>query len=252
MNYCFDLDNTLCFTNGNDYKSCRPNIERIKIVNGLYEQGHHILIFTARGMGTFKGNTAKVYDNLYSLTKSQLVEWNVNHHSLILGKPSYDLLVCDKAVNSEVWFDNKEYDTGFVAGAFDVIHPGYIEMFNFCNQKCRNLIIGLHADPSINGKKMKPILTVEERKRMLLSLKGVQDVIPYDTEEMLFDILTHKKINVRFLGDDYKDKSYTGDGLNIPVVFISREHNWSATKYKTLIHNQIFSNELHSNFQILI
>jgi glycerol-3-phosphate cytidylyltransferase len=236
--YCFDLDNTLCFTTENNYISCTPNNERIKIVNALYDSGNEITIFTARGMGTYKGNISKVYYNLFELTKQQLIDWNIKHHNLILGKPSYDLLICDKAVNSENWFNNKEFDVGLVVGAFDVLHPGYIKMFEQCKNLCKKLIVGLHVDPSIENKKQKPILSVEERQSILYSLKYIDEVVPYNTEKDLLHLLKFGNINVRFLGDDYKDKNFTGRDENIPIVYLNRDHGWSATKYKKIIYEQ--------------
>ena len=233
-----DLDNTLCFTKGNDYDSCTPNNERIKIVNDLYNTGNEITIFTARGMGTYKGNVSQVYYNLFELTKQQLISWGIKHHNLILGKPSYDLLICDKAINSEDWFNNTEFNTGFIAGAFDVMHPGYIKMFEQCKKFCKKLIVGLHVDPSLQNDKLKPILSTEERKSILLSLKYVDDVISYNTEEDLLSLLNFGNIDVRFLGDDYIDKNFTGVKLNIPIIFINRDHGWSTTKYKKLIYEQ--------------
>jgi len=237
MKYCFDLDNTLCLTEGKDYPNCKPFEDRIKIVNKLYDEGHEITIYTARGMGKFKGNTELVYKEYYDLTKNQILNWGIKHHVLLLGKLSYDHFICDKAYNSEDWFKT---NIGFIAGAFDIIHPGYIKMFNDCKKYCDYLIVGLHTDPSIENKKLKPVLTTEERTEILLSLKQIDEVIPYNTEKELTDILkTYKsKIKLRFLGDDYSDKLYTGANLNIPITFLNRDHGWSTTKFKTLIHEQ--------------
>lgn len=239
--FCFDLDNTLCHTAGNDYDSCTPILERIKVVNNLYNNGNKIVIFTARGMGTNKGNLSIIYDTLYIKTKQQLISWGINHHILMLGKPSYDELVCDKAYNSDNWFANifKEYNKGFVAGAFDVIHPGYIEMFKQIKDVCKHVVVGLHVDPSIEGKKLKPVLTFAERSSILLSLKYVDEIIPYNTEQDLYNILTQNSFDVRFLGDDYKSKNFTGKDLSIPIVFLDRSHGWSTTKYKTAIYKQL-------------
>ena len=73
----------------------------ISIVNESYEQGNKIIIYTARGMSTFSGNVHRVYSELYELTKGQLKNWGVKHHELIMGKPHYDIIIDDKALNSE-------------------------------------------------------------------------------------------------------------------------------------------------------
>jgi glycerol-3-phosphate cytidylyltransferase len=125
---------------------------------------------------------------------------------------------------------------GVIAGAFDIIHPGYVEMFKEASLNCDCLVILLHTDPSIERSyKFKPILRVEERKEMLLGFKSVCDVLTYTYEEQLLDLLKMGEFNIRFLGDDYKNKSFTGDHLNIPIHYLDRSHGWSTTKFKKLI-----------------
>jgi len=125
---------------------------------------------------------------------------------------------------------------GVIAGNFDVIHPGYIKMFKECAENCDCLIVLLHTDPSIERPhKLKPILTVEERKEMLYELKSICDIFTYTYEEQLLDLLKLGEFNVRFLGDDYKGKPFTGDYLNIPIHYLDRSHGWSTTKFKKLI-----------------
>ena len=75
--YCFDIDNTITFTNGNDYVNALPNIEMIERVNRLFEEGNTIKLFTARGMSRFSGDRDKVCEFYYDLTHSQLVGWGV-------------------------------------------------------------------------------------------------------------------------------------------------------------------------------
>lgn len=126
--------------------------------------------------------------------------------------------------------------TGIVVGNFDVLHPGYIAMFNETKKHCDFLIVALHKDPSINNKtKLKPILSIEERINILYSLNSVHKIIPYNTEEELYELLIKEKPDIRFMGDDYINKKFTGDDLNIPIVIIDRSHGWSTTKYKKLI-----------------
>ena len=125
---------------------------------------------------------------------------------------------------------------GVIAGNFDVIHPGYIEMFKEMKENCTCLIVLLHTDPSIERPhKLKPILTSDERKEMLESIKYVDDVIRYTYEEQLYDILKMGEFDIRFLGDDYVDKTFTGDDLKIPIHYMNRDHGWSTTKFKKLI-----------------
>jgi glycerol-3-phosphate cytidylyltransferase len=125
---------------------------------------------------------------------------------------------------------------GVIAGNFDVIHPGYIHMFDECKSYCDTLLLLLHDDPSIERpEKIKPILSLNERTMVLNSLKQIDRIITYKTESDLYKILMDKKIDVRFLGDDYRGKSFTGDDLNIPIHYLDRSHGWSTTKFKKLI-----------------
>ena len=129
---------------------------------------------------------------------------------------------------------------GFIAGSFDVIHPGYIEMFEFIKKNCDYLIVGLHSDPSLERtNKLKPILSVNERKKILSSIKFVDEVVIYDTEKDLGDILSSYPIDVRFLGEDYISKDYTSKHLDIPVIFVSRSHQWSSTLFKKKIYESM-------------
>ena len=238
--YCFDLDETLCNTFNKDYKNSTPITEMIDRVNYLYEQGNIIKIFTARGMGKFSGDVDKVNDAYYELTKSQLDNWCVRYHELHLGKQSFDYFIDDKNLSINQFKNLIQPKVGFIAGAFDVIHPGYIDMFKFMKKNCDFLLVGLHKDPSLErDTKLKPVLSVGERKEMLLSLRYIDDVIEYQTESDLIEILNNSKIDVGFLGDDYIDKHYTGKGLPIEIKFIDRSHGWSTTKYKTSISNSL-------------
>jgi len=125
---------------------------------------------------------------------------------------------------------------GVIAGNFDVIHPGYISMFKEMESYCDTLIVLLHTDPSIERPhKLKPILTPDERKEMLECFRMVKGVIRYTYEEQLLDLLKMGEFDIRFLGDDYKGKPFTGDILGIPIHYLDRDHGWSTTKFKKLI-----------------
>lgn len=103
----FDLDDVLCYRESDTggrvgkYRNCKPIPEMIDLVNQCHSQGNKIIIYTARGMTGFAGNISEIYSNLYELTKSQLLDWGVNYHQLIMGKAHYDILIDDKALNSK-------------------------------------------------------------------------------------------------------------------------------------------------------
>jgi glycerol-3-phosphate cytidylyltransferase len=129
---------------------------------------------------------------------------------------------------------------GVIAGNFDVIHPGYIAMFNECKKHCDYLIVCLHVDPSIERpEKLTPILHWSDRYKILDSLKQVDFIFLYQTEADLYEALAKGKIDVRFLGDDYIDKPFTGNDLNIPIQYLNRDHGWSTTKFKKLIADEV-------------
>lgn len=129
---------------------------------------------------------------------------------------------------------------GFVAGSFDIIHPGYIKLFKEAKEHCDWLIVGLHDDPSIERpQKLRPILTLSEREEILSSIVYIDEIITYNTESELTDILNKVKPTIRFLGDDYKGKGSTRGHLKIPIHYVDRSHGWSTTKLKNLIRDEL-------------
>ena len=97
MTYVFDLDNTLCTTDGQHYASARPRMDRIAVVNRLYDEGHTIIIDSARGYVTKKP--------WRWMTKRQLKAWGVKYHGLHVGtKPAGDLYVDDRGANAVLFF----------------------------------------------------------------------------------------------------------------------------------------------------
>ena len=136
---------------------------------------------------------------------------------------------------------------GVIAGKFDVILPGYIKMFAECKEHCETLVVLLHADPSIERpEKLKPILSVDERRDILFAL-DIPFVIPYETEKELYYMLRLGNYDVRFLGDDYIGKTFTGSDLPIPIHYLNRDHGWSTTKFKNLIANEVQRSSNFSN-----
>jgi glycerol-3-phosphate cytidylyltransferase len=126
---------------------------------------------------------------------------------------------------------------GIIAGNFDVIHPGYIDMFNEMESLCDEVIVLLQTDPSIERPtKLKPILSVNDRIKILSSLKQITSIQTYTYESELYDLIKLILPSVRFLGDDYIGRTdFTGYDLNIPIHYLNRSHGWSTTKFKKLI-----------------
>ena len=119
---------------------------------------------------------------------------------------------------------------GFTCGSFDLLHAGHVVMFEEAKENCDFLIVGLQTDPTLDrSDKNKPIQSIYERYIQLYGLKWIDEVIPYDRESSLMDILTTKPIDIRFVGEEYKDKQFTGQHLDIEIYYTSRSHTFSST-----------------------
>jgi uncharacterized HAD superfamily protein len=86
-----DIDGTICETSGMDYEYAIPFRSRIEQINKLFDEGHEIIYWTARGSGTGRDH--------YDMTKRQLEKWGVKYTKFMVGKPVYDLFICDKSIN---------------------------------------------------------------------------------------------------------------------------------------------------------
>jgi len=130
---------------------------------------------------------------------------------------------------------------GVIAGNFDVMHPGYVKMFTECRHHCDQLIILLHDDPTIERpEKLKPVLTITERIEMLTFMMPDCIILTYNIESELEFLLKSIDPDVRFLGDDYIGKEFTGKDLGTHIHFINRSHHgWSTTKFKQLIADEV-------------
>lgn len=124
---------------------------------------------------------------------------------------------------------------GFTCGAFDLCHAGHMLMFKECKNFCDYLIVGLQSNPNIDRPgKNKPIQTLEERKIQLEAIKYIDEIIIYNTEKELYDLLSKNDldIDVRIVGADWKGKPFTGHDLPIEVVFNSRNHSYSTSSLR--------------------
>ncbi len=129
--------------------------------------------------------------------------------------------------------------TGFVCGAFDLVHTGHCLLFESCKKNCDYLIVGLHIDPSLEREeKNKPIQSVFERWVQLDQNRHIDLIIPYSYEEELKQILLNYDIDVRFLGSDYSDnqKEITGEGI-VEIQRIDRNHSYSSSELRKRIKN---------------
>lgn len=129
---------------------------------------------------------------------------------------------------------------GWTCGAFDVLHPGHIELFKDAKSKCDYLMVGLQLDPSIDRpEKHQPIQTLEERFIMLQAIKYIDEIMIYRTESDLYLLLDAVKPDIRINGSDWEGKKFTGYDLNISHHFHQRTHHWSTTE----LRDRIYKNE---------
>ena len=130
---------------------------------------------------------------------------------------------------------------GFTCGAFDLLHAGHILMLEEARSVCDRLIVGLQTDPTIDRPdKNKPIQSLDERKIQLRAVRYVDEIVQYNTEEELYELLQFINPEVRIVGADHRGKDFTGHDLPIKIYFNSRDHQWSTTE----LRERIYQNEL--------
>jgi glycerol-3-phosphate cytidylyltransferase len=138
-----------------------------------------------------------------------------------------------KTANPKMW------GIGFTCGSYDLLHAGHVLALKEASEGCEYLIVGLQSDPTIDRpEKNKPIQTLEERQIQLTGCRYVDDVIIYNTEKELYDFLAENSrgIDIRFLGEDWKGKPFTGHELPIPCVFTSRTHAYSSSNLRRRVY----------------
>jgi len=129
---------------------------------------------------------------------------------------------------------------GFTCSTFDLLHSGHVAMLREAKEHCDYLICGLQTDPSIDrSEKNSPVQTIVERQVQLSAVKYVDEVVVYETERDLEDILEMFHIDIRVLGDEYRDKDFTGKDIckrrGIQLYFNKREHRFSSSSLRKLV-----------------
>ena len=125
---------------------------------------------------------------------------------------------------------------GFTCSTFDLLHAGHILMLKEAKAQCDYLIVGLQTDPTIDrATKNKPVQSITERFIQLEAVKYIDEIVVYATEDDLIQILKAYNIDVRILGEDYKDKPFTGNDLPIEVYFNKRTHKYSTSELRSRI-----------------
>lgn len=127
---------------------------------------------------------------------------------------------------------------GFTCGSFDLCHYGHILMFEECKKYCDYLIVGLQSDPSVDRpNKNRPVQTLQERLGILKAIKFVDEIVIYNSEKELYDLLCSVRPDVRILGADWKDKKFTGcDIEGIKNIFNTRDHGYSTSELRKRVY----------------
>jgi glycerol-3-phosphate cytidylyltransferase len=132
----------------------------------------------------------------------------------------------------------EEPKIGFTCGAFDLLHAGHVLMLEEARQQCDHLIVAVQSDPSIDRpEKNTPLQSHEERLIIVESIKWVDEVITYDTEDQLYSLLQEINPDVRIVGADWRGKTYTGHDLDIDMYFNTRDHSWSTSELRKRVHS---------------
>ena len=138
---------------------------------------------------------------------------------------------------------------GITFSTFDLFHAGHVKMLEEAKSKCDYLIVGLQLDPSIDRpKKNKPTQSIIERYVQLRGCKYIDEIIPYVSENDLIDVLSSFKIDLRIIGEEYKNKAFTGKDYcvkkGIEIYYNKREHRFSSSS----LRKQVAQSETKKNY----
>tara|TARA_R110000868_G_scaffold9000_10_gene45668 strand:+ start:18618 stop:19076 length:459 start_codon:yes stop_codon:yes gene_type:complete len=149
------------------------------------------------------------------------------------------------------WLNGDVSDRGVIGitcGAFDLLHAGHIAMLAEAKSACDYLIVALQNDPNIDRpSKNKPVQSIFERQLQLSAVRFIDDIVVYNTEDELLDILKTLPITVRIIGSDYIGKDFTGKQYcvdhDIDIVYNTRSHSFSTSSLRErVIHSERKSN----------
>jgi len=134
----------------------------------------------------------------------------------------------------------KNNTVGITFSTFVLFHAGHVKMLEEAKSVCDYLIVGLQLDPSIDrAEKNKPVQSIIERYIQVSSCKFVDEVVPYITEKDLDEILRSFKIDVRIIGEEYRDKDFTGKAYceqkGIELYYNRRDHGFSSSELRKRI-----------------
>lgn len=137
-------------------------------------------------------------------------------------------------------FGRKNKKIGITFSTFDLLHAGHIKMLEEAKSQCDYLIVGLQLDPSLDRpEKNTPSQSIIERYIQLKGCKYIDEIVPYVSEQDLKDILSSFKLDIRIIGEEYKEKPFTGreycEKKGIEIFYNRRDHRFSSTELKKQI-----------------
>jgi len=133
---------------------------------------------------------------------------------------------------------DKGLKIGITFSTFDMLHAGHVAMLAEAKNHCDYLIAGLQTDPTIDrpDTKNQPVQSIVERQIQLAACRYVDEVVVYQTEQDLVDLLLILPLDVRILGVEYESKRFSGDDAcfsrNIQIVFNGRDHSFSSSSLR--------------------
>lgn len=148
----------------------------------------------------------------------------------------------------------KKYKVGFTSSAFDLFHAGHVVMLEEAKSLCDYLIVGLLTDPTVDRPttKNKPVQSVMERYIQLSACKFVDQIIPFESEKDLEDLILVLNPDIRICGEEYKGTNHTGVGL-CPIHYNKRRHSFSTTELRKRVENayedRINENNIEGSFE---
>jgi glycerol-3-phosphate cytidylyltransferase len=132
---------------------------------------------------------------------------------------------------------------GFTASTFDLFHAGHVVMLEEAKRVCDYLIVGIQVDPTVDRPrtKNKPVQSIIERQIQLAACRFVDEIMVYTTEKELEDILMSLPLDIRILGEEYRDKEFTGRDIcekrNIEIYFNKRDHYFSSSDLRQRVYD---------------
>ena len=132
---------------------------------------------------------------------------------------------------------------GFICGVFDLFHYGHLLALKVCREHCDYLVVAVNKadnfDPIVNPGKNKPIFPLLHRVEILKSCRFVDEVVVYGSESELSTLLSTQNYDIRFLGEDYRNKPVTGGEYTPELYFLERSHGFSTSMFRNEIRNQL-------------